>query len=267
MSQTLYIPSHKNWGLFGGVSDGSPSAGDSDHELSWLTDGRPGFPLRLIGGTGTIAVTPPAPTSPATVPAVTLIALCNHLLDAGLVVGVSGDVSGTITVPAYPRNGVPFNAWNMVEVASPPVDVANVILAITGNSDDIVIGEVVIGEALALEDSLRLEDVSASVRRFLNTQNNPLSGIPPYSERAESRLISGSQYYDQTDLDAILDWFRSEDASPYQVPSLLIPNSDDPTDARLVTFAAEPTWTQLRAGDDPLYLVQLTFNEFPRTRW
>lgn len=260
MSETLYIRPDKNWALFGTVGDGSPSGADPDHNLAWLVDGRPGFPLRINGGTAAITITNPQGE-------VNVVAICHHLLDAGLSVAISGGVIGTIVIPAYPVNGVPFNAWDLVTAGSPQ-DITDLTITITGNSADIVIGELVAGEALALEPSLRIDTSAFGMRTFVNDIHNPLSGIPPYSDRAEARAIRGSQYYSQAMLDAILDWYRAQDAYPYPVPSLLIVDSDDPTDARLVTFASEPRWTRVGpANSDVEFLVEVDFLEYPRTRW
>jgi len=265
MSETLYIRPDYNWALFGSVTDGSPSGGDPDHELSWLVDGRPGFPLRMTSGSAVLTITNPLGD-------VNLVAICHHLLTAGLSVGVSGDVVGTIQIPAYPVNGVPFNAWDTVAFGSPgpgsPLGVDRLVITITGNTGDIVIGEVIAGEALALEPSLRIDTAAFGIRSFVNGVQNPLSGIPPYSDRAEARAIRGSQYYPQAMLDAILDWYRAQDAYPYPVPSLLILDSDDATDARLVTFSSEPRWTRVGPADsDVEFLVEVEFLEYPRTRW
>lgn len=263
MSRTLYMRPDKIWSLFGAVSAAN---GDPDHELDWLTDGRPGFPLRLNSGTETITITKAAGE-------VNIVAICHHLLDAGLSVTLGGDVSGTIEIPDYPENGVPFNAWTEVTTGS-PTEVDTLTLAISGNAEDIVIGEVVAGAADELSPSLKIDGTTFSLQRFLNSASgNPLSGIPPYSEGAEARPVTGSGLYDQAGLDAILAWQRAHDAFAYPVPSLLILDSDDPTDARLVTIQ-DVTWQVAVPRDDAvspprtaLYLVQIAFLEYPRGRW
>jgi hypothetical protein len=256
MARTLYVRPDKNWALFGVVS---ASGVDPDHLVSWLVDGRHGFPIRFTSGSATITVTNPIGT-------VNLVAICHHLLDAGLSVSLSGDVSNTIVIPAYPPNSVPFNAFKEVVPVGSPASVDTLILTISGNSTDVLIGELIAGEALALDPSLLIDTAQFGVRAYVDRADSPLSGIPPYSERARSRLLSGSQYYDATQLQAILDWFDSQDAFAFPVPSLLIPDSDDPTDARLVTLA-EPRYQQVATGSAPLFLVELEFVEYPRTRW
>lgn len=266
MSRTLYLPPYKNWALFAEVTGVSP---DTDHELAWLTDGRPGFPLRVAAGDGTIQLAQAAGP-------VTHVAICHHLLDEGLGVTVGGDTSGEIVIPAYGRNGIPFHAYAAMDLASPPTpdSVAALTLAISGNYNDILIGEVFAGEMLELDPSFRLDDLQFSIERFVNNPSGSrLSAIPPYSDRAEARDLSGSIYCSSLQdlgprLEAVLDWWRSEDAYAYPVPSLLITNDEDPTSARVVTFAGKPTWREVEvAGEDPYYLIQLAFTEVPRTRW
>ncbi len=255
MSQTLFVPPNKNWGLFATVTGATAS---DDHELSWLVDGRPGFPLRIDGGSASIVITGTSPVLPD------VIAVCHHLLDAGLVIGVSGDVSGSLTVPEYPPNNVPYNVWDIVTPSSP---VGDLTLTITGNTTDILIGEIVIGEAVALDPSLRISDATFGNRRYLNSTQPELSGIPPYTERARSRTLKGSGYYGSDMVQVILDWFDSQDTYAYPVPSLLIPDSDDPNDARLVQLL-EPSFSRVGPiGSDVEYLVELEFIEHPRGRW
>lgn len=256
MSQTLYIRPDLNWAFGKTVTQAN---GDPDHELSWLVDGRVGFPLRLTVGTGVITIS-------GTAGAVNLVAVCHHLLDAALHVVLGGDLAGSIIIPDYPENGVPFNAWILTDVGSPDT-VDSITLSITGNSTDILIGEVFAGQALALEPSLKLDDAQFSIQSFRNSTGTPLSGIPPYTEGAEARPVSGSQYYPQAGLDAILAWWRSQDASAYLLPSLLILDSDDDTDARVVTLQ-NVSWSRVGpVGSDTEYLVRIDFLEYPRTRW
>lgn len=263
MSETLLIPPSRNWALFGAVSDGSPTAGDPDHELAWLTDGRPGFPLRLVGGDGAIQIT----NAPGEVD---VVAICHHLLPAGLSVALSGDLSDTIVIPAYPTNCVPYNAWKRVTPGSPP-EIDTLILTISQGSpaDDVVIGEVIAGAALVLDPSLKRDtSTRLGVRRYLNARSgNELSGIPPYSDRARARPVSGSQYYNEAMVQALVAAFDSQDAYAYPVPCLLILDSDDPTDARLVSMEEPVITPPGPAGGEGEFLVELTFNEFPRTRW
>lgn len=266
MSDTLLLPPNRNWALFATVSEGSPAAADPDHDLSWLVDGRPGFPLRLNDGSGVITVT-------KTAGPVNLVALTHHLLPAGLSVGLSGDVTDSLIVPAYPSNQVPYNAWKLLNGGSPglgsPADVDTLILTISQGSpaDDILIGELFAGEPIVLDPSLKRDSTRFGVRRYLNGSRNDLSGIPPYSERARSRQVSGSQYYDEATVAALIDAFDSQDAYAYPVPCLLILDSDDPTDARVVSMEEPVVTPPGPSGSEVEFLVELTFNEFPRTRW
>jgi hypothetical protein len=265
VSETLLLAPNRNWALFAAVSDGSPTAADPDHELAWATDGRPGFPLRLNSGSGVITLT-------KTAGEVDLVALGHHLLPEALSVAISGDVSGSIVIPDYPSNGVPYNAWTRIG-GSPlgsPAEVDTLILTISQGSpaDDIVIGEVFAGVPLVLDPSLKRDTTRFGVRRYMNARSgNELSGVPPYSERARSRPITGSQYYDEAMVQALLDAFDSQDAYAYPVPCLLILDSDDPTDARVVTMEEPVITPPGPSGSEVEFLVELTFNEVPRTRW
>lgn len=253
-NRTLYVQPTKNMGLLGTVT----AAGvDADYLAAWAVDGRPGFPIFFDSTGATITITNTAKT-------VNCVAICHHNLDAGLVVTISGGVSGSITIPALPSNGVPLNAWTTI---SSPASTGSVTLTFSGNSQNAVIGEIVIGEALVLERRLKLDSHQFGVRRYWNAPSgNELSGIPPYSERARSRVFTGSQIFTASGLTAILDAFDSQDGYAYPMPILLIQNDSDTTDARLVTLA-EPQYAQVSPEDGPLYAVDLSFTEYPRTRW
>lgn len=265
MSETLLLPPNRNWALFADVSDGSPTAGDPDYELAWLTDGRPGFPLRLNAGSGVLTLTKAAAE-------VDIVAICHHLLPAALSVAIGGDVSGAIIIPDYPANAVPYNAWTRIggsPLGSPAeVDTLTLTISQGSPSDDIVIGEVFAGVPIVLNPSLKRDTTRFGVRRYLNAKSgNELSGIPPYSDGARSRPLSGSQYYDEATVQALLDAFDSQDAYAYPVPCLLILDSDDETDARVVTMEEPVITPPGPSGSEVEFLVELTFNEVPRTRW
>lgn len=263
MSETLLIPPNRNWALFGTVTETSAADTDSDHDLAWLVDARPGFPLRLNGPDGVIRITNPTGD-------VDIVAICHHLLPAGLSVPISGDLTGSLVIPAYPSNSVPYNAWTRVSAEGSPSAIDTLILTIAQGSpaDDVLIGEVIAGSAIVLDPSLKRDTTRLGVRRYLNARGgNDLSGIPPYSERARSRPVSGSQYYDEATVAALVDAFDSQDAYAYPVPCLLILDSDDPTDARLVTMEEPIITPPGPSGSAVEFLVELTFNEFPRTRW
>lgn len=259
MSEFLYLPPYRQWSLFGTVTvDGSPGVLDAGHEASWLVDGREKFPLRLTTPDGAFEVANPPGE-------VGVVAFCHHLLAGGVTVDLSGDVSGQIVVPDWPRNGVPYNAWTRLADFT---NVSSLIATINGspaNDSDVVIGELLAGAPLVWEHPIRLQGSRFRERQFVGSRVSELSGIPPYSDRARARPFAGSQYYSQAELDEILDWFDSQDGYAYPIPSLIIPDSDNPNDARLVILS-EPTYEQIVA-DPPLYLVQLEFTELPRTRW
>lgn len=254
MSEFLYVPPYLRWDLFGVVS---ASNVDTDSDAQNLVDGKEKWPLRLTTNNGTITITNTAGT-------VSLVAVTHHLLSAGATVTFGGDISGSLTMPSYPRNGVPLNKAALITAVP---GVTSVDLTIAGNGSDLLIGETVIGEYLTLDPPIRIAGSQFREPHYGNDRSNPLSGIPPYSDRARSRPLVGSQYYSTVMRDLILEWWDSQDAYAYPVPSLIIPDSDDLSDVRLVMLA-EPTYTQVGPEDsDVQWLVNLEFTELPRTRW
>lgn len=260
MAEFLYVPPYLNWSLFGTVTLDSGTV-DPDHDLAWLVDGRPAFPLRLTDVGGAINIANAAGP-------VNIAAICHHLLDEGVDVVLGDDISGSLSAPAVPRNGVPLNFAKLItEVPG----VTSVDLDITGgspvNSSDLLIGEAMIGKYLVLDPPIRIAGSTFGERHYVHGRASDLSGIPGYSERARSRPMSGSQYYSQAMLEQILEWWDSQDGYAYPIPSLIIPNSDDLTDCRLVMLE-EPTYTRVGPEDsDTEYLVDVSFVELPRTRW
>lgn len=255
MSSFLYLPPYTRWDLFGTVS---ASNVDPDHDVSWLTDAREKWPLRLTTANGAATITNPSGR-------VNLFAVTHHLLDAGATVTASGGITGSLVIPSYPRNGVPLNKAALIALVT---GVTTVTLTVTGNaSDDFLIGETFIGESLTLDPAPRIADTRFGERHYVADRPNPISGIPPYSDRARSRPLAGSQYYPTATRDLILEWWDSQDASPYPLPSLIIPDSDNLSDVRVVLLG-EPTYQQVGPeGSDVQWLVDLTFDELPRTRW
>lgn len=260
MAEFLYIPPFRQWSLFGTVIvSGSPGVVDERHPASNLVDGREKFPFRLTEPDGEFEITNPAG-------AVGFVGLFHHLLAGGVTVDLSGDVSGQIVVPDWPRNGVPYNAFTLIdpEVAAVTSLIAT-IASSPANDSDVLIGECIAGAPLVLELPIRLQGSRFRERQFVGGRATELSGIPPYSERARSRSFGGTQYYNQTELDAILEWYDSQDGYAYPIPSVIIPKSDNPVDARLVILS-QPTYEQV-LPNPALYLVELEFTELPRTRW
>lgn len=254
MGDFLYVPPYRQRSLFGTVTAATI---DSDHEAGALVDGIPGVPMRLTAPNGSFSIA-------QTAASVGIIAVCHHLLDAGSVVTLGGDLSGTLTAPALPRNGVPLN---FARLQTPEVTCDNVTFAISGNGVDDLIGELILGAPLVLDPAPRIVGSQFRERSYVGPRASELAAHPGYSDRAKSRPFSASLFCSQDGLDDLFEWFDGQDGNAYQVPSLIVPDDDDLTDVRLV-FLSEPQYVvNGPEGSDTRWLVDLEFTEVPRTRW
>lgn len=255
MGDFLYVPPYRMWSLFGSVTAATI---DPDHDADNLVDGIPGRPMRLTGANGTFSIANTAGNAG-------IVAICHHLLDEGSVVTLGDDLTGvSLTVPSLPRNGVPLN---FAELIDPVVSVDLVSFTVSGNGEDDVIGEIVIGNPLTLDPAPRITGSSYRERHYVDGRSSELAAHPGYSDRAKARPFHASLFCSQAGLDALFEWFDSQDGEAYPVPSLIVPDSDDLTDVRLV-FLSEPEYTVNGPEDsDTRWLVDLDFTEVPRTRW
>lgn len=256
LTQSLYIPADQWWHLFGTVTP----AGDLDegHQAAWAVDGKPGIPIRLNATSGSFGLTKAVDNAVA---GVNVLALAHSNFREGLVATITGDLSGSIVMPAWGRNKVPYTPYTLIdEAAASAIDVA-----LATNDVDLILGEFLAGRALALPDSIRVEGSQFANPAYFEALANPLVSVPAYSDHARGRIARGTQYYDQAGLDAILDWYDSQDAEAYRIPSALILNPADALDFRL-GFLSEPTFSQVEP-DPPRYLVSIEFVELPRPQW
>jgi hypothetical protein len=222
---------------------------DSDYLPGWLCDGRCGRPSRFTDGSPSATITP----SPAG--DVSLVAVCNHNLDAGKAVTFGGDITATVTNGAVPANGIGLNPFTTI---SPVSGVDNVTMAVSGNSQTVVIGEIVFGKSRTIRAPQFVSPFEID-GHDLDTDAE-FSSLMPYDRGLEHRVITGWNYYSTADKDLILEWFRSQRGGSR--PSLIVPDSTI-NDAWLCKLL-KPKWQQAGPGK---YRVDLTFVEYPRSRW
>lgn len=254
MGRFLIVPPYRQWTL--GATVNAADA-DSDHPPAQLCDGIPGLPLRLNSPNGDFDVSNPAG-------AAGIVAICHHRLAAGSLVTLGDDLSGTMTAPAMPRNGV---ALNFAELIEPESTVSSVSFAISGNTLEGLVGELVIGAPLELDPSLSIAAARFREESFVGERATPLAAHPGYSDHARGRSFAGSIYQSQTKLDALFEWFDSQDGYAYQVPTLVIPDDDDLTDVRLMTISKPQYTIKGPIGSETRYLVDLEFFDIPRMKW
>jgi hypothetical protein len=159
----LYLPAHKNIGMFGSAS----ATVDTDYLAGWLNDGRPGRPARGTGSSFSATITNASSGN------VNFVAIINHNLTSSVTLG--GGLSGTISASATQQDGIPLNIFASITLAA---GVSSFTLSGTAASTWLV-GEVAVGEATTLtlpyykEDEIEEEDFARPIEM-------DLSSIPPY---------------------------------------------------------------------------------------
>src|SRR5688500_15660686 len=118
---------------------------DATYTKDWLTDGRPDYPVRKTGDLS-LAIAP----SPAV--SVDVIAVCLHNIRQAASINLTGDVTNTIPTAAHPPNGIPKNWFRLLDA---PVSVDSLTLAVTGNTEPIVITELYAGLSWVPESRLK----------------------------------------------------------------------------------------------------------------
>lgn len=251
--------------LYGDVSIGAGVV-DSDYDEAWLTDGRIGRPVRSTTGALTFTVTN-ATFTPGTLPTQpsghvnkSLVVLANTNV-RGATITVSGDLAGSITAPTAQSNGILFSPYLLATLVP---TLATVTVTITGATDDVIIGEVIIGSAIELWPPPAPKDQSIEWNDFpMENAGGEFSSIQPYYRGIESRKLTFTQYYSRTMLDELIKAQRSQRAG--EQPLVLVPNTTI-NDAWVVYMG--PVKYSLHAGGPvQMFRVELTFTEYPRSNW
>lgn len=223
---------------------------DADFENDWLVDGRPGRPIKRTGDPSlTITVSPAV--------SVSLLACCNHNVDAGNTIDVTGDATATITAGTLPKNGIPLNPFTTINAVS----VSSLVVAVTGNSVATVIGEFYAGTKRTLPRQLRPGRVYTPGAPY--TWEGDFGSQPPYDTGVAQRRLSGELVTDDAGLADIQSWYESTREGTR--PTLIVPEHDK-NDAWLVVFQfrSRVLW---RNGSQTAHVVELEFMELPRSRW
>lgn len=224
-----------------------------DYLAAWLCDARAGRPIRATSGNFNATLTGSGQVG--------IVGLANHNLDAGETCAVGGDVTATLTANTpTPPDDIPLNPFQTVT----PGAATSITLAIAGNSTDVIIGEFMAGvrrQMRALRIDAEFEHIDYARWRELD-----LASVPAYDPGLAARKWHGSLYVTGSQLDELIAWHQAQLAATK--PSLLIP---DPlvNDAWVVHLHA--LRYRAAAGHSAhasrCYDVQLSFAEYPRTRW
>lgn len=237
--------------MFGLNSDDVTGTVDDTYEATNLVDGRPSFPVRRTGGVGLWTVNGDAAE-------VGLVCIGHHMLDAGLVVNITGSVTTTVTIPAYGANGIPLNGVRILGAAV--TGVISLTVSVAGNSGPVIIGELCAGKVRTLPRTLA-RDTRFTHRDFRTMRAGDMAWIPPYDKGIYNRVWSGSGLFTTTQKDEAQAWFESQRSG--SKPSLIVPDTAV-NDAWFVQFTGFDV-TPLPGGQ--LWRVGLTFEEYPRSRW
>lgn len=225
---------------------------------SWLCDTRPNRPTRWTGTSFSATIANPLGD-------VDVVVLGNHNLPAGSVVTLGGDLSGTITVPTWPKNGIPLNPFALV--GGSPAGVNSITVSASGLPAGIIIGEVAAG-ALETIGLPLLSSVTFKHRHKNIKPQSDISSVLGYNKGIASRPFVGTYLLDDAQMTSVVDWFESTDGDT--LPSVIIIDPDV-NDARFVDFAEleyKPVVSQQTSNaSERLWTATLTFSEYERHRW
>lgn len=226
---------------------------DTTYEPSWLCDWRFGRPVRGPAG-GALSLSITALASLLCNGAV----LCNHNLDDDVDLVLSGDVSATLTGNGDQADGIPLNRWKQFAA----VTATSVDVDVTGNTDDVMIGELAIGNFRTLARALgegTTFDVPASDKVDPDTVFPSVNAYDPGLAREGPPV--GVQWFEVTELEEILQWYKSTRAGA--LPTIIVPFPDD-LDSHAYVVLMSPPQVSRREGKA---MVGLSFTEVPREDW
>jgi hypothetical protein len=241
-----WMSPHEMMTLFGSVSGGAATGYVDDH----LVDGQLGRPAK------TGSSTPPWVITGLTSMYVDTVVVHNHTVDAAKTIAISGGVSVNLTGPAIPPNGVRFNPFGYV---ASPQTTNTITVTISGNSIDIIIGEILAGRRRELGTYGVLAHHGI---RYLHSAERPdskLTALAGHDDGVEQRAIDCEVMCDLTGKTMIEDFWRATRGNTR--PGVLIPfgSINDAWVGHMEDFQATDT-----AG---AFKATFTFVEAPRGRW
>lgn len=227
---------------------------DDDFFAEWLTDGRPGFPVKTTGDLSlSVALASPV--------AVGIVSPINHTITPGNTLDLGGDITGSIAALAARRHGIARNPFALIAQTSPATPVSNLTVGVSGNTGAVVLGELWAGAVYELEWPLFSEPDFDPGQPF-----EWESSLPPNDDMQEIRRLAGDTLLSDVGLAQVEGWWESTRKGT--LPSLIVPDSLV-NDAWLVTMRYVPHSIWLHDTDplQSLHNVHLEFVELPRTRW
>lgn len=231
------------------------------YEAAWLCDGRLQYPVRGPAASGSPASASLSLSIAGTSRLCGLAVLANHNLDDDVDATLSNGITATLKGGSGDRpNQIPWNRW----VSFTPVMADGCDLSVSGNSQDVIIGELLIGQRFDLSDA-PLINLSHELPQYAIPLGAEFAAGNGYDKgMAGGRLLEFGYIVEDDDLEDAVDGLRAweEACRNGTLPSALVPDNSKPEVyvGTIVGFQ----WEQIGAG---LNQVRVLFQEHPRTRW
>lgn len=217
---------------------------DADFSANWLTDNRPTFPIQR---TGDLALT----VTPAAALDVDVIAVCHHAIRRAALITLGGSLSSTIPTAEQPPDGISLNWFRKLSV---PVSVSSIVLGVTDNDDEVIIGGLYAGRSFELSTDLGAGRVLDPGAPFAWETT-----MPPYDDGFSApRRLRGDLCPDAAEYAALVACTLAMRRGSR--PALVIPD-DAVNDAWLAQFQ----WTEAMTGGTRIVTIEIV--EIPRVRW
>lgn len=244
----LYLRPSRNVAT-GKTATSSAGTVDTEHPITWLTDGRPSFPTRWDAGAWGASI------ALGSAKDVQLVSVANHSLDADVTVG---GASGTLDVTATPlENGTRLNPYFVLDS---PSSISTLTLSGT-NTGPIIIGDVFAGvpeEFPPLKMGSYWEELHDKMPDELQ---GDFLNVPFPDEGVEWRLFGGSQQVHSTVKAQWESWFRDQ-RSGSQFSLMVMDQTVN--DARVV-LVLKTRFTS--AGQKDMWDADFRWVEIPRYNW
>jgi hypothetical protein len=243
-----YVSPSKMFALFG-----TPTGSlDATYQPAYLVDGRTDWPVRKTGSSISLTIT-------GTAQDVDTLCMGHHNIRPAATINITGGITTTLTVPTWPSNNIPLNAYRTVTLVA---GVTTLTLAVTGQTESAcVIGEFCAGLAQTLPLTLH-SDSSFSEDDFRVTRPMDMAFIPPHDKAMKASRWTGTGLLTTAQLAQVRDW---QDATRSNTrPSLIIASFLGSTEAKFVQFLG---LTSIVPVGPALFKVALSFQEYPRRRW
>lgn len=247
-STFTFIAPNKMFALFSTSVTGTV---DATYDPDWLVDGRTDWPVRRTGSAISLAIA-------GTAQDVDTLVLGHHNIRPAATINITGDITTTLTVPTWPSNNIPLNAYRSVTLAA---GVDALTLAITGQTESAcIIGEFCAGLAQTLPLTL-MNDTQFSETDFRVTRPVDMAFVPPHDKGMKASRWRGSGLLTVSQMAQVRDW---QDATRSNTrPSVIIASFLGSTEAKFVQFVG----LSRVIPKGQLFDVELVLEEYPRRRW